>query len=237
MLSGLPRDHLRWRRRLLSLARFCDRDSQLLASSGRRIHDRCIRHKQGSARSVSPKTHALSQAKQTARHSMAAMVTAAAMRKSRLCASNAALHHCEKTVYRDESFLAKAHQRLLMLLLTALSLLAVASAAGSRDKKDVSARVRQGGLPGMGYVQYPSDETWVDAGVSGQVLEGVEAHYAAAKRQDEYASIYSPIVSGNHAECDGSQHIPEHEPNGILALTNGFITYIFQRYGNRAFRL
>ncbi|KAI6842487.1 hypothetical protein KC332_g575 [Hortaea werneckii] len=41
----------------------------------------------------------------------------------------------------------------------------------------------------MGYVQYPSDETWIDAGVSGQVLGGNEAQYVAAKRQDEYASI------------------------------------------------
>ncbi|KAI7328511.1 hypothetical protein KC315_g6617 [Hortaea werneckii] len=41
----------------------------------------------------------------------------------------------------------------------------------------------------MGHVQYPWDETWVDAGVSGQVLGRVEAHYAAAKRQDEYDSI------------------------------------------------
>ncbi|RMX96926.1 hypothetical protein D0868_10913 [Hortaea werneckii] len=41
----------------------------------------------------------------------------------------------------------------------------------------------------MGHVQYPWDETWVDAGVSGQVLGRVEAHYAAAKRQDEYGSI------------------------------------------------
>lgn len=76
-----------------------------------------------------------------------------------------------------------------MLLLTSLYLLAVASAAGWREEKDARARVRQEGLPGMGYVRYPSDETWVDAGVSGQVLEGVEAHYAAAKRQDEYASM------------------------------------------------
>lgn len=76
-----------------------------------------------------------------------------------------------------------------MIPLTFLSLLAVALAAGSREKKDAPARVRQIGLPGMGYVQYPSDETWVDAGVSGQVLEGLEAHHAAAKRQDEYGSM------------------------------------------------
>ncbi|RMY26347.1 hypothetical protein D0867_00106 [Hortaea werneckii] len=124
-----------------------------------------------------------------------------------------------------------------MILLTFLSLLAVASGAGSREENDASARVRQKGLPGMGYVQYPSDETWVEAGVSGQVLEGVEAHYAAAKRQDEYGSIYSPIITDNRAKCDGFQHIPGHEPNGILALTNSFTRYISQRYRNRAFRL
>lgn len=75
-----------------------------------------------------------------------------------------------------------------MILINFLSLLAV-SATGLREEKDASARVRRKGLPGMGYVQYPSDETWVDAGVSGQVLEGVEAHYAAAKRLDEYGSM------------------------------------------------
>ncbi|RMY14662.1 hypothetical protein D0868_01331 [Hortaea werneckii] len=47
----------------------------------------------------------------------------------------------------------------------------------------------------MGYVQYPSDETWVDAGISGQVLEGAEAHYAAAKRQDEHGSIRDLQIS------------------------------------------
>lgn len=41
----------------------------------------------------------------------------------------------------------------------------------------------------MGYVHYPSDETWVDAGMSGQASGGVEAHHAAAKRQDEYGSM------------------------------------------------
>lgn len=76
-----------------------------------------------------------------------------------------------------------------MIPLTFLSLLAVALAAVSREKKDATARVRQKGLPGMGHVQYPWDETWVDAGVSGQVLGRVEAHYAAAKRQDEYGSM------------------------------------------------
>lgn len=77
-----------------------------------------------------------------------------------------------------------------MIHLTFLSFLAVSSAAaGSRKTKHASARVRQEGLPGMGYVQYPSDETWIDAGVSGQVLGGNEAQYVAAKRQDEYASM------------------------------------------------
>ena len=76
-----------------------------------------------------------------------------------------------------------------MILLTFLSLLAVSSAAGSRGKEDASARIRPEGLPGMGYVHYPSDETWVDAGMSGQASGGVEAHHAAAKRQDEYGSM------------------------------------------------
>lgn len=77
-----------------------------------------------------------------------------------------------------------------MLQLTFLSFLAVSSAvAGSRETKDARARVRQEGLPGTGYAQYPSDETWIAAGVSGQVLGGSEAHYVAAKRQDEYASM------------------------------------------------
>lgn len=76
-----------------------------------------------------------------------------------------------------------------MIFLTFLSLLTVSSAAGSREKKDAPVRVKQKGLPGMGYVQYPSDETWVVTGESGQVLGRVEAHYAAAKRQDEYGSM------------------------------------------------
>lgn len=76
-----------------------------------------------------------------------------------------------------------------MILLALLSLLAVVSAAGSREKKDASARVKQKGLPAMGYAQYPSDETFVDAGESGQVFGRVEAHYAVAKRQDEYGSM------------------------------------------------